>query len=170
MKERADILFLCANPTNADRLELDREARAIQRSIEDVNPDGDAPLRVATRWAAEPLDLLREIRAVRPTVLHFAGYGARGGDVGIYLQDPNNGEACLIGAQVLRETLAAAGQSVRVIVFNACHTEQQAAGLLEIGTIDCVIGASGAFGEVGARAFAREFYRALAGGCSIGDA
>jgi len=29
-----------------------------------------------TRWAAEPLDLLRELRRLRPTVVHFAGHGA----------------------------------------------------------------------------------------------
>ena len=169
MKERADILFLSSNPSNADRLELDREARTLQRAIEDMNPDGPAPLSLTTRWATEPLDLLREIRAVRPTVLHFAGYGARGTDVGIYLQD-RSGEAKLVGAKVLRDTLAAAGSSIRVVVFNACYTEQQAAGLLEIDTLDCVIGVSGVISEVGGRLFVVEFYRALAAGSSVHEA
>lgn len=169
MKERADILFLSSNPSNADRLELDREARTLQRVIEDVNPDAPAPLSLTTRWAAEPLDLLREIRAVRPTVLHFAGYGARGADVGIYFQD-QSGEAKLVGAKALRDTLSAAGSSIRVVVFNACYTEQQAPGLLEIDTLDCVIGVSGVISEVGGRLFVAEFYRALAEGCSVHDA
>ncbi len=32
----------------------------------------------ATRWAAEPLDLLRELREHKPTVVHFSGHGGRG--------------------------------------------------------------------------------------------
>jgi acetylornithine deacetylase/succinyl-diaminopimelate desuccinylase-like protein len=114
MKEHADILFLSSNPSNADRLELDREARALQRAIEDVNLVGDPPLRLTTRWAAEPLDLLREIRSVRPTVLHFAGYGARGTEVGIFVRNTNGShnpaeamdmEDFLLGCEVLWRTI-----------------------------------------------------------------
>jgi hypothetical protein len=166
MKEHADILFLSSNPSSADRLELDREARALQRAIEDVTPVGDPPLRLTTRWAAEPLDLLREIRSVRPTVLHFAGYGARGTEVGIYLQD-QSGTAKLVSAGTLRDTIAAAGSSIRVIVLNTCYTDQQAARLLEIETLDCVIGVEGAIDDDGGRSFVLEFYRALAVGSAV---
>lgn len=169
MKEQADILFLSSNPSNADRLELDREARTVQRAIEDVNPDSPAPLRLATCWAAEPLDLLREIRSIRPMILHFAGYGSRGTDVGIYLQD-RSGEAKLVSAKALRDTIAAAGSSIRAVVFNACYTESQAAGLLEIDTLDCVIGVSGVINEAGGRLFVIEFYRALAEGRTVHEA
>jgi hypothetical protein len=31
-----------------------------------------------TRWAVEPLDLLRELRKLRPTVVQFSGHGGRG--------------------------------------------------------------------------------------------
>jgi hypothetical protein len=31
----------------------------------------------ATRWATEPLDLLRELRELKPTLVHFSGHGAR---------------------------------------------------------------------------------------------
>lgn len=170
MKSQADILFCSSSPANADHLELDREARTIQRAIEDVDPENTAPLRVMTRWAAEPLDLLREIRAVRPTVLHFAGYGARGTEIGIYLRDPISGEAKLVGAQALKATIQAAGSSIRIVVFSACYTEVQAAGLLEIETLNCVIGINSAISETDIREFAHEFYCALAGGRSVYDA
>lgn len=166
MKEQADILFLCANPTNADRLELDREARTIQLEIE----ESGGRLQLATRWAAEPLDLLRELRSIRPAVLHFAGYGARGEDAGVYFMNSATGKAQFVSAEAIKTTISAAGQSVRVVVLNACYTEPQAAGLLDTGTVDCVIGVTGAIGEVAARKFALEFYRALAEGCSVGDA
>lgn len=169
MRELADILFLSSNPSNADRLELDREARTLQHAIEDAAPNEEATLRLTTRWAAEPLDLLREIRAVRPTVLHFAGYGARGTDVGIYLRD-QSGEAKLVSAGALRDTIAAAGSSIRVIVLNACYTEQQAAGLLEIETLNCVIGVSGAISDREGRLFVLALYRTLAAGGSVHEA
>jgi hypothetical protein len=166
VKEPADILFMSANPAEADLLELDREARAIQRAIEDGCPPGSDELRVATRWAQEPLGLLREIRAIRPAVLHFAGYGDRGGG-GIYLQR-ENALAALVSSAALAETVRAAGSSIRLVVFNACYAVDHAAGLLD--TVDCVVGVRGAIGELGARAFALAFYAALAAGCSVGEA
>jgi hypothetical protein len=33
-------------------------------------------LRVGNQWAAEPLDLLRELRKRKPTVVHFSGHGS----------------------------------------------------------------------------------------------
>src|SRR5256885_1354296 len=68
------ILFLAANPLGTDRLALDREARAIQIELERSGRRDCFDL--ATRWAVEPLDLLRALRALRPTVVHFSGHGA----------------------------------------------------------------------------------------------
>lgn len=165
--EHADILFLCANPTNANPLQLDREVRELQLAIESTS-NGGPSLKVATRWATQPLDLLREMRALHPTVLHFSGYGARDADGGIYLQDSISNEARLISAEAFRATLAAAGSSIRLIVLSACYTVPLAAKLLEI--VDCVIGVHGIINEEGARGFTRDFYRALATGHSVASA
>jgi DNA-binding transcriptional MerR regulator len=70
------ILFLAANPTGTDRLALDREARAIQVELERAGSRDRFEL--VTRWAVEPLDLLRELRKLKPTVVHFSGHGGRG--------------------------------------------------------------------------------------------
>lgn len=75
--------------------------------------------------------------------------------------------AKLVSAGALRDTIAAAGSSIRVIVLNACYTDQQAAGLLEIETLDCVIGVSGTIDDDGGRLFVFEFYRALAAGSTV---
>jgi WD40 repeat protein len=66
------ILFLAANPLGTDRLELDREARAIHQELKRCGYRDCFEL--ATRWAAEPLDLLRELRELKPTVVHFSGH------------------------------------------------------------------------------------------------
>jgi WD40 repeat protein len=70
------ILFLAANPTGTNRLALDQEAHAIQAELERAGYRDCFEL--VTRWAAEPLDLLREMRRVKPTVVHFSGHGSRG--------------------------------------------------------------------------------------------
>jgi hypothetical protein len=69
------ILFLAANPRGTGRLALDQEARAIH--IELKRSGYRDRFDFVTRWAAEPLDLLRELRELRPTIVHFSGHGAR---------------------------------------------------------------------------------------------
>src|SRR5262245_47484556 len=59
------ILFLAANPLGTDRRALDREARAIQVELEQSG--FRERFELVTRWAAEPLDLLRDLRRLRPT-------------------------------------------------------------------------------------------------------
>src|SRR5262249_55900977 len=70
------ILFLAANPLGTDRLALDREARAIQEELE--RSSFRDRFELVTRWAVRPLDLLRELRKLKPTVVHFSGHGGRG--------------------------------------------------------------------------------------------
>ena len=71
------ILFVAANPLGTDRLALDREAHAIQAELERSGHRDQFEL--VTRWAVQPLDLLRELRKLRPSVVHFSGHG---GDAG----------------------------------------------------------------------------------------
>src|SRR5215510_11206939 len=67
------ILFLAANPSGTDHLALDREARSIRAELE--RSRWRDRFEFVTRWAAEPLDLLRELRRLQPTVVQFSGHG-----------------------------------------------------------------------------------------------
>lgn len=69
------ILFLAANPSGTDRLALDREARSIHAELK--RSGYRDRFEFVTRWAAEPLDLLREVRELKPTVIHSAAMAAR---------------------------------------------------------------------------------------------
>lgn len=69
------ILFLAANPRDTGRLALDREARAIHVELKRIGYRDRFDF--VTRCAAEPLDLLREIRELKPTIVHFSGHVAR---------------------------------------------------------------------------------------------
>jgi CHAT domain len=175
------ILFLAANPSGTDRLELDREARAIQMELE--RSGFRDSFELVTRWAAEPLDLLRELRRLKPTVVHFSGHGGtetagehrpgalprrdgviapgdRGGEPrqGLFFQGAD-GHAQLVSTAALEETFGAAGASVKLVVLNACYSEAQAQALL--AHVDCVVGMSGAIDDAAARSFAVGFYGGL---------
>jgi Lon protease-like protein len=173
------ILFLAANPLGTDRLALDREARAIQ--VELARSGDRNKFDLVTCWAAEPLDLLRELRKLKPTVVHFSGHGCcksgrLGGEEphrdvvgepsvfdgdhqhGLFFQGPD-GRPTLVSSTALAETFGAAGSSVKVIVLNACYSEAQAKALL--AHIDCVVGISGSIRDAAARNFAIGFYGGL---------
>src|SRR5690242_21050563 len=69
------ILFLAANPGGTDPRALDREARSIRAELKRIGYRDR--FNFQTRWAAEPLDLLRELRELKPTVVHFSGNGGQ---------------------------------------------------------------------------------------------
>jgi hypothetical protein len=157
------ILFLAANPTGTDPLALGEEARSIQVELERSGYRDCFALE--TRWAAQPLDLLRELRKLKPTVVHFSGHGGppTGTDGhepqrGLFFQGPD-GRAQVVTAQALRETFGAAGSSVKPVVLSACYSDMQAEALR--AHVDCVVGMSGAIVGGATRNFAIGFYGGL---------
>jgi CHAT domain-containing protein len=170
---------LAANPVGTDRLALDQEAHAIQVELERSGHRDQ--LEFTTRWATEPLDLLRELRKLKPTVVHFSGH-AQGGAAGSATTTPHrdigddaeprtedpqpglffqgtDGRAKLVSAAAIQETFGAAGSSVKLVVLNACHTAQQAEALL--AHVECVVGMAGSIHDDAARQFAVGFYGGL---------
>src|SRR5262245_33602123 len=156
------ILFLAANPHRADpsgpdpqarRVALDQEASAIQKELR--RSGYRDRFELVTRWAAEPHDLLRELRALKPTVVHFSGHGGR---EGLFFQAPN-GDARVVAPAAIGETFGAAGGSVKLVVLSGCYSTEPAEALLT--HVDCIVGISGVLGDDVARAFAIGFYGAL---------
>lgn len=180
------ILFLAANPLETDRRALDREARAIHVELQ-RSGQRDC-FELVTRWAAEPLDLLRELRELRPTMVHFSGHGGHrvaGADLGaapcrdvasapsvhegdggrgLLFQGPD-GHARWVSAAALSQTFGAAGSSVKLVVLDACYSEVQAEALTT--HVDCVVGMRGSIRDDAARNFAIGFYGGLGAGESV---
>jgi CHAT domain len=180
------ILFLAANPPGTGRLALDQEARSIRAELKCSG--GRDRFHFETRWAAEPLDLLREVRDLKPTVVHFSGHGARmlgapgsahGRDVvdeaarvageagGLYFHGAD-GRAQLVSPEAIAQALGAAGASVKLVVLNACLTAPIAEALL--AHVDCVVGMGGSIHDDAARSFAIGFYGGLGGHASVAAA
>jgi CHAT domain-containing protein len=128
------ILYRAANPLETERLALDVEARALQHELK------GSDFELVTRWAVEPLDLLRELPDQKPMVVHFSGHGGqRAGasarthrdvadlpsspesieESGLYFQGPD-GRAQSVSADALAEAFRVAGASVKLVVLSAC--------------------------------------------------
>lgn len=95
--------------------------------------------------------------------MHFSGHGSRA-SAGITLHGPDGGSRA-VSAAALRHLFDSAGDGVKLVVLNACYTEEQAVAINE--TVDCVVGMSDAIEDESARVFAASFYRAIAFGKSV---
>src|SRR5262249_55903641 len=107
------ILFLAAAPNRTDPRALGQEARSIQEELE--RSGCRDCFAFETRWAVGPLDVLRELRRLRPTVVHFSGQGGRDG----LFFEAADGRAGPVPAAALAETFGAVGASVRLVILSA---------------------------------------------------
>jgi hypothetical protein len=177
------ILFLAANPDGLDKSSLEREAHAIHAELERSGYRDH--FEFVTRWALQPLDLLREVRKHKPTVVHFCGRGSGDATGAPALHPPAahsavdhelhdgeqqpglsflgpDGNAQSVSIAAIAETFGAAGSSVRLVVLNACYTPTQADALL--AHVDCVVGTTREIRDASARNFAIGFYGGVAEG------
>lgn len=157
------VLFLAANPASTNHLALDEEARDIEAKIRAAE-HRDA-LRLKTRWAVRPDDLLQALNEDRPVVVHFSGHGS--GAPGLVLHDEGNGHT-LVTAKALSQLFTTLKDGIRVVVLNACYAEEQARAI--VGVIDCVVGMKDSIGDDAAAKFAASFYRGLGFGRSVQNA
>jgi hypothetical protein len=161
--ERSTILFLAANPAGTSLLRLDEEAREIAGKVRGALHRDSFSFQ--TWWALRPGDLQQALLDEAPTVVHFSGHG--GGEDGIVLHGAG-GSAQSVSADALRELFLVLKDNIRVVVLNACCSDEQAGAIVDI--VDVVIGMPAAVSDDAARVFAAAFYRALGAGRSVGQA
>src|SRR5215470_18983051 len=109
------VLFLASNPCDTDLRALDREAHSIRAELR--RSGYRDRFQLETRWAVQPLDLLRELRELRPAVVHFSGQGSPDG---LFFQAAD-GQAHVVSPEAIAETFGAAGTSVQLVVLSACY-------------------------------------------------
>jgi len=153
------ILFLASNPETTSRLDLEEELRSVENELRSVLLRDRICLKASL--AVRPDDLVRLLRQEQPTVVHFSGHGS---NEGIILRT-DSGYVTVTGdslARLFRD------RGVRLVVLNACFSEEQARLLVD--AIDAVVGTKAAVGDEAARRFSTAFYRTLGDGYSIQDA
>ena len=137
------ILFLAANPTGTHPHALDCEASSIRAELK--RSGHRDRFEFETRWAVAPVDLLRELRALKPTVVHFSGRGSHDG----LLFQTAEGRAQAVLPTAIAETFGATGGSAKVVVLSGCYSQACADALL--AHVDCVVGTGGAIHDDAAR-------------------
>jgi hypothetical protein len=177
---RRIILFLGANPRDTRRLALRQECAAIKRELRLATHGGEFEFQY--KWPVTVDKMAQLLISSKPTIIHFSGHGAGGAsssrmvettrdvtaaDTGIYLDDDQS-LSQLVTPRALAMMVKTAAPATRVVVLNACYSDQHADALCQV--VDCVVGMTTAIDDEAARSFAVGFYRALAFGRSVGDA
>lgn len=162
MGNKVKILFVAANPQNMMRLALADEQRDIQNRIREGSRR-DA-FEIVTSVAARPDDLELALLEHKPVIVHFSGHGL--GALGIAFQGDDTHDAKLMSADAFRHLFKILKKNVRIVVLNACYSEEQAKAIVD--EIDFVVGMNDSVGDIAARKFAASFYRGLGFGESVG--
>lgn len=120
---------------------------------------------IRTEWATRADDLLQVLNETHATVIHFSGHGSKTG--GIALED-HDGKTKLVSGKLLAKLFAAVGHNVRLVVLNACESEEQASAI--VGQVGCVVAMNDSIDDEAAVSFTASFYRALAFGKDVQNA
>ncbi|NKJ71818.1 CHAT domain-containing protein [Rhizobium leguminosarum bv. viciae] len=154
------ILFLAANPSNADRLDLEEEQRAIERELRAVKFRDNISL--VAKHAVRADDLLFYLREEKPDVVHFSGHGSPDG---IIVREDGNGERPVANkalARLLKD------RGVKLVVLNSCYSQAQAEEIDR--SVPAVVGTTDALDDEAGRKFSAAFYRTLGNGHSLAEA
>lgn len=157
------VLFLAADPFTDEKLRLDEEVRAIGEMIRKSKHRNS--VRLESRWAVRPLDILQAINECLPRVVHFSGHGSDHDE--IVFKD-NAGRAKLVSKEAIVQTLAAASEDIQLVFFNTCYSRGQAEALVQ--HVPAAIGMNTSIRDDAARVFSAQFYSAIGFGLSIGKA
>lgn len=160
LPERITVLFLASNPRDQQPLLLDEEVRLISEMIR-KSEHRDA-VRLESRWALRPFDLIQALNETKPRVVHFSGHGSDQGE--IVLQD-DTGRTKLVRKDAIVQTMATAADDIQLVFFNACYSRAQAEAVVE--HVPAAIGMNTSIGDTAARAFASQFYSAIGFGLSV---
>lgn len=162
-RDSMTVLFLAANPVDQKQLRLDEEVRAIGEMIRKAQHRDSVKLE--SRWAVRPLDVLQAINECQPRIVHFSGHGSEADEI-VFLDSAGN--AKLVSKEAIVQTMAAGSDDIQLVFFNTCYSRGQAQALVE--HIPAAIGMNQSIGDVAARIFAAQFYSAIGFGLSIGRA
>lgn len=155
------ILIYAVNPTDTDKLRLDKEVHEIDEGLRRSHHRDKFELE--SKWAIKQQDFHRYLLDVQPQVLHFSGHG--GGEHGIVLENTEGKVQFLQTEQLAALFKLFAHEGLRCVLLNACYSEEQAKAISQ--HVDYVIGMKKAIGDEAAIAFSVTFYDALGAGKTV---
>ena len=152
--KKCDILILAANPTDTQKLQLDKEAEFIRERLQE-NETGRQYI-VKSEPTACIEDLSKYLLQYEPIILHFSGHGNSNGEI---ILNNRQGQAQLVSIETLAELLSTVGGRIECVVLNACFSLEKADAIAE--QVSCVIGMDKEIDDESALRFAGGFYRGL---------
>jgi predicted nucleic acid-binding Zn-ribbon protein len=158
--EKITVLFFATNPKDTNRLRLDEEVRTIQEMIR-KSQHRDS-ITFESRWAVRPMDILQAINELNPDVIHFSGHGT---DTSELVLENADGTAKLVTKEAITQTIMTSSDKIRLMFFNACFSQEQAQTV--VAYVDAAIGMTTSISDIGACAFAAQFYSSLGFGLSL---
>ncbi|HEU4404168.1 MAG TPA: SUMF1/EgtB/PvdO family nonheme iron enzyme [Polyangiaceae bacterium] len=162
-RRRIKILFLSANALPERPLRVDDELRAITQRLR-ASRDRDA-FELVSCSAVRLEDVQHSLHEHAPDVVHFAGHGEAG--AGLVLFD-DRGRPAPVRAEALASLFWVFRHEVRLVVFNACFSAEQADAICQ--SVGLAVGMRGEIADRASIAFAGAFYEALGYGRSVRDA
>lgn len=155
------ILFLSANPTQTQPLELIKECNGINQKIR--SSAGRELLKLEQRHDISIKWLIEELLNYNPQILHFSGHGSE--KSALIFKNENTGQIQEVPPSALSSLFKILGKKIDLVFLNACYSEKQARAIAE--HVNCVIGMSDAISDNAAIEFASTFYSSLGFGRSI---
>lgn len=158
--EKITVLFMASNPTDSMPLRLDEEARSIQEMIR--KSEHRNSVKLETRWATRPIDILQAINELNPDIVHFSGHGS---DTDELVLQNADGSHKLVSKEAIVQTMMTLSDKIRLVFFNTCFSYGQAKAVVEY--VEAAIGMRTSIGDDAARIFAAQFYSAIGFGLSL---
>jgi len=154
------ILMLTANPANTTKLNLDKEHSVITQKLQQKQDF----FNIILKKAVSGTEFKEFSQQEQPDILHFSGHGEEGKYAGIVVQNDDKNEEALIPIGGLKALFKLFKKhfKIKVVLLNACHTQEQAATISTY--VDYVIGTNVIIGDTAASAFSSGFYFQLAEG------
>ena len=161
------ILVVQASTATLQGPNVNEEFRRISQSVAGA-PYGHA-LSLECLQAARAADLPdRLARHGVPAVLHFSGRGTADGGGLRFLTEDGRDDMPITNSGLQKLIAEVADEGLELVVLNACWTDDLAGALAE--SAGCVIGTCGPIPDISALDYARELYRNIACGHSVGRA
>lgn len=188
------ILFLASNPSDTAKLQLTTEHSRVSARLQEALEPEKFPLKFrqavtpsefaeylflekpdivhfsghGDRKAPEVQSMIQESRAGR-TDTTAKSAAKQEEESGIFLLDEDKRHAHFVNTTFLKRTFKSMVQRqnipIKAVVFNACHSSQQAEAISQI--VPYVVGTSWSVGDKAATAFASGFYFGIAQGMDI---
>lgn len=154
------VLMLSNGPNDQYKLRQDKEAREIRDALSRSRHHDSIILE--DRWAVRTEDLFQAINETEPTIIHFSGHGAQSGEL---VMEDDFEQTKLVTPEAMARVLSTVSEKVRLLVFNACFSVQQAQAATE--SIEAAIGMGASISDAAAITFASRLYSAIGFGLSL---